>query len=64
MSALDDPRRGADWDAFRAARDRFFARVRPEAMDVPSVAVCPDAPPEEWPVPAPDVGSGPETDGG
>ena len=47
VSGIEDPRRG-DWEAFRAARDRFFARVRPEAMDDPPASVCPDALPEEW----------------
>lgn len=44
----DEPRPGADWDAFRAARNRFFARVRPEAMDDPPPSICPDGPPHEW----------------
>lgn len=44
----DDARPGAGWDAFRAARDRFFARVRPEAMDDPPPSPCPDGPPREW----------------
>ena len=47
MSGIEDPRRG-DWDAFRAARDRFFAAVRPEAMDDPPASVCPDLVPAEW----------------
>ncbi len=44
----EDPRPGTDWHAFRAARDRFFAKVRPEAMDDPPELVCPDSPPKEW----------------
>lgn len=28
----DDPRPGADWASFQAARERFFARVRPQAI--------------------------------
>lgn len=47
MSGLGDPH-PSDWEAFRAARDRFFARVRPEAMDDPPPSICPDVPPEEW----------------
>lgn len=49
MSGLDDPFPVSDWDSFRAARDRFFARVRPEAMDEPPASICPDAPPDRWP---------------
>ena len=48
MTGPDDPRPGSDFAAFRAARDRFFARVRPEAMDDPPQSICPDAIPEEW----------------
>ncbi len=44
----EDPRPAGDWESFRAARERFFSRVRPEAMDDPPQSVCPDAPPEEW----------------
>jgi hypothetical protein len=44
VSGPDDPRPGADWDSFRAARDRFFAQLRPGAMDGPPRAICPDAP--------------------
>jgi hypothetical protein len=64
VSGPEDPRPGADWETFRSARERFFARVRPEAMDDPPAAVCPDALPEEWPPPRPDAGSDPETAGG
>jgi hypothetical protein len=28
----DDPRPGADWASFQAARERFFAQVRPQAI--------------------------------
>jgi hypothetical protein len=48
VSGPEDPRASADWEAFRAARDLFFARVRPEAMDEPPTSLCPDAPPAEW----------------
>ena len=44
----EDPRPGSDWDAFRAARERFLARVRPEAMDDPPESLCPDVLPAEW----------------
>lgn len=49
MSGPEDPRPGSDFESFRAARDRFFARVRPEAMDDPPSSLCPDAVPIEWP---------------
>jgi hypothetical protein len=49
VTGPEDPRPGADWDAFRAARDRFLARVRPESMDDPPPLICPDAVPEVWP---------------
>lgn len=49
MSDLDGPMNDADWEAFRAARERFFAAVRPEAMEEPPHGECPDAPPEDWP---------------
>ena len=39
----------ADWDAFRAARERFFARVRPEAMEDHRGGACPDVVPADWP---------------
>ena len=64
MSGLDDPHPAADWDSFRAARNRFLARVRPEAMDDPPDPVCPEAPPEEWPAFMPETGSDPEKAGG
>lgn len=32
MSGFEEPGPLADWAAFRAARDRFFAQVRPEAV--------------------------------
>ena len=48
MSGPDDPRPGYDWDSFCAARDRFFARVRPQAMRNPPPTPCPDSVPEEW----------------
>ena len=48
MSALEDPFPAGDWESFRAARDRFFAKVRPEAMDDPPPSICPDALPEGW----------------
>ncbi len=28
----DDPRPGADWASYQAARERFFARVRPQVI--------------------------------
>ena len=43
-----DPPPASDWESLRAARNRFFARVRPEAMDDPPPSTCPDAPLEEW----------------
>lgn len=48
MSGIDDPIPEVDWNAFRAARDRFLARVRPEAMDAPPPSTCPAEPPAEW----------------
>ena len=48
MSGLDDPFPLGDWAAFRAARDRFFARVRREAADEPPPSACPASPPSEW----------------
>jgi hypothetical protein len=36
-----------DWIAFRAARDRFFAQVRPEAMEQPARSPSGDVVPEE-----------------
>jgi hypothetical protein len=53
VSGPEDPRPGADWDSFRAARQRFLARVRPEAMDDPPGAICPDEVPVMWPAPPP-----------
>jgi hypothetical protein len=44
----EDPRPGADWDAFRAARERFFSTARPEAMEDPPPSICPDGVPGEW----------------
>ena len=46
----EDPRPGSDWESFRAARERFLARVRPEAMDDPPESLCPEVVPEEWAV--------------
>ncbi len=48
MSGPEDPRPDGDWDSFRAARDRFLSKARPEAMDDPPPCVCPDALPEGW----------------
>jgi hypothetical protein len=48
VSALEDPYPAGDWESFRAARERFLARVRPEAMDDPPASVCPDVLPEGW----------------
>jgi hypothetical protein len=48
MSALDH-QLPPDWEAFQAARDRFFNRVRPEALAQPPASPCPDTPPLEWP---------------
>jgi hypothetical protein len=48
VSGPEDPRPGADWAAYRAARERFLAKVRPEAMDEQPAAACPDAPPRDW----------------
>lgn len=48
MSGPEDPRPGADWDSFRAARESFFARVRPEAMEDPPSSLCPEGVPDEW----------------
>ena len=47
MRGLEDPYPAGDWESFRAARDRFFARVRPEAMDDPPPSLCPDALPAD-----------------
>ena len=44
----EDLRPESDLDALRAARDRFFATVRPGAMDDPPVSLSPDSPPEGW----------------
>jgi hypothetical protein len=44
----EDPRPGGDWDAYRAARERFFSVVRPEAMEDPPASICPDGVPEAW----------------
>ena len=44
----EDPRPAADWDAFRAARERFFSTARPEAMEDPPQSRCPDGVPEAW----------------
>jgi hypothetical protein len=52
VSGLEDPRPGEDWAAFRAARERFFATARPEAMDPPPAPICPAAPPVEWTLPS------------
>jgi hypothetical protein len=48
VSGAEDLRPGCDWASFRAARDRYFARVRPEAMDEPVPSLCPDDVPAEW----------------
>lgn len=48
MSGAGDPFPIGDWESFRAARDRFFAKARPEAMDEPPPSICPDAPLAEW----------------
>lgn len=48
MTGPEDPRPDSDWESFRGARDRFFARVRPEAMDEPPESVCPEVVPREW----------------
>ena len=45
----EDPRPGSDFESFRAARDRFFARVRPEAMTDPPESLCPEVVPAAWP---------------
>jgi hypothetical protein len=50
VPVVEDPRPGCDWEAYRSARDRFFAAVRPEAMSDPPSSPCPDAPPVEWTV--------------
>jgi hypothetical protein len=47
VSGPEHPFAVGDWESFRAARDRFFAKVRPEAMDDPPASVCPDALPAE-----------------
>ena len=48
VSGPEDLRPGYDWASFRAARERFLARVRPEAMDEPVPSPCPDGVPAEW----------------
>jgi hypothetical protein len=48
VSGPEDPRSGCDWEAFRSARDRFFAASRPEAMSQPQPWPWPDAPPAAW----------------
>ncbi len=58
MSGLEDPRPEASWDAFREARERFFARVRPEAMDHPPQPLCPNV----WPLQWTDTAKGPDPD--
>ena len=60
VSGIEDPRAGCDWASFRAARERFLARVRPEAMDEPVPSPCPDGIPAEWTRAAKD---GDESDG-
>ena len=64
MSGLDDPYPQGDWEAYRAARNRFLARVRPEAMDDPPPSLCPDAPPKEWLPAASEAEADTETTGG
>lgn len=46
--AVDDPWGYGDWAAYRAARDRFFAGARPQAMDDPPLSPFPDVIPEAW----------------
>jgi hypothetical protein len=48
VSGAEDLRPGYDWASFRAARERFLARVRPEAMDDPVPSLCPDEVPALW----------------
>ena len=48
MIGPEDPQPGFDWDSFRTARERFFARVRPEAMAVIVPSLCPDGVPPDW----------------
>jgi hypothetical protein len=64
VSGLDDPCPAGDWESFRAARNRFLARVRPEAMDDPPDPVCPEAPPAQWPPFPSEAGADTETAGG
>jgi hypothetical protein len=37
-----------DWEAFKAARDRFYIRVRPEALPDARPSPCPDTLPQDW----------------
>jgi len=55
VSGSEDPRPCCDWASFRAARERFLARVRPEAMDEPVPSPCPDGVPAGWTRAATDV---------
>ena len=48
MCDPDTPRPDSDWLAFQEARERFFARVRPEAMAEPVPSLCPEGVPVEW----------------
>ncbi len=54
----EDPRPAADWDAFRAARERFFSTARPEAMTEPPPVLCPETVPPEWAVDPGEPGTG------
>lgn len=49
VTRLDDPFAAGDWQSFLAARDRFFAAVRPEAMGQAPRSPRPDAPSLERP---------------
>lgn len=64
MTGLDDPWPAGDWEAFRAARERFLARVRPEAMDAPPPSLCPELVPAVWPPPPAGLGPDGEPAGG
>jgi hypothetical protein len=57
MSGFEEPGPRADWAAFRAARDRFFAQVRPEAIKSPPVPMTVEAPEPGRPDPAADASS-------
>jgi hypothetical protein len=53
VSGFEEPGPPADWAAFRAARDRFFARVRPDAVEGAFVSPPADGPEAVRPGPAP-----------